>query len=271
MSWYTRLRAEVGRHAGSFTLVAIGGSSIVAAVVIRNDPFVAVALVGTGSALVALGASLPDVEEVSGGKKGFTLKRRVPTAQLAAGADPEEEEEEHPALAAPAEPFETDPEVTSARVALAGGSLRSLLNPSRGPLAGATLHLYLYDAGDNRLRALGVAGPPGEEGWEPGKGATGAAYELGEYVLATGEAVRDSTYGLTPDQQQRAADLAAVAAMPVFNAAGEVIAVLTASSTGPDISLDAPEAFDEMVAKANIIARVLIDVLEWYPDAYDGC
>lgn len=221
--WYSRLRMQTGRHAGSMTLVGGGGFCLAFAVVIRNDAVVAVPLVITGGALLALGASLPDVEELSTTKEGFTIKRRPPpTAHFAVDwSDPLEfDPGQHPALIAAdtLEGVEPEPpeEVVRARMALAAQSLRALLNPQSGPLTGTTLHLYLYDTGDDRLRALGVAGPPSDEGWEPGMGATGVAYDRGEFVLATGDAVRDATYGLTPEQQQRAADLTAVAAMPVF-------------------------------------------------------
>ncbi len=264
MKWYTRLRSLTGRHAGSVTLVTVGSAQVLAAVVIRNDEVVAGLLVAFGSVLVALGASLPDVVEFSGGKEGFKLKKRekVPTADVAASNT----------LALPAGDGddETLEDVVRARVGLAAVALEHLLSPEEGPLAGATLHLYLYDAEDDRLRALGVSGPPGMEGWRPGTGATGVAWERGEYVLATGDAVSDATYGLTPDQQDRARDLAVVAAMPVFNASGDVIAVVTASSGDPASPVATDEGFDALVAIAQFVSRILVDVLRWAPDMYNS-
>jgi hypothetical protein len=94
----------------------------------------------------------------------------------------------------------------------------------------------------------------------------GEAWESGEYVLVRGEEVSDDTYGLTPAQQHRARNLALVAAMPVTNAGDEVIAVLSASSVDPDSPLGTPEGFDAQLLVAQKVARVLVDLLQWFSD-----
>jgi hypothetical protein len=105
-----------------------------------------------------------------------------------------------------------------------------------------------------------------QRGWRIGTGAVGEAWQRAEYVLARGEEVSDATFGLTPDQQARYQSLAVVAAMPVTNAAGEVIAVLAGSSTDPDSPLTGPEGFDAHLLVAQEVARVLIDLLKWFTD-----
>ena len=81
-----------------------------------------------------------------------------------------------------------------------------------------------------------------------------------------GAEVSDDAYGLTPGQQRRARNLAAVAAMPVTNAGDEVIAVLAASSVDPESALATPEGFDAHLLVAQEVARVLVDLLQWFGD-----
>jgi hypothetical protein len=57
-------------------------------------------------------------------------------------------------------------------------------------------------------------------GFAPGQGVTGQAWETGKYQVAYGESVCDETFHLSEEQKQRYSDLAAVAALPVTNAAG---------------------------------------------------
>lgn len=95
----------------------------------------------------------------------------------------------------------------------------------------------------------------------------GEAWDSGEYVLVRGPEVSDDTYGLTPAQQHRARDLAVVAAMPVTNAGGQVVAVLAGSSTDEDSPLASDEGFDAHLLTAQEVARVLVDLLQWFPDS----
>ena len=85
-------------------------------------------------------------------------------------------------------------------------------------------------------------------------------------MLVRGPEVSDDTYGLTPAQQRRARGLAVVAAMPVTNASEEVIAVLAGSSVDRDSPLGTAEAFDAQLLVAQEVARVLVDLLRWFPD-----
>lgn len=85
-------------------------------------------------------------------------------------------------------------------------------------------------------------------------------------MLVRGEEVSDDTYGLTPAQQHRARNLAVVAAMPVTNVRGHVMAVLSGSSTDADSALATPEGFDTHLLAAQEVARVLVDLLQWFSD-----
>jgi len=105
------------------------------------------------------------------------------------------------------------------------------------------------------------SGPEG--GWaidrDPGQGATGAAWTTNALVFVQGEAVSDSTYDLTEQQQEAFSHLTAVAATPIQDAKGRRLGVLTLATTAenPDYN---PQVAIHHVGAAEIVARVLIDV-----------
>jgi thiamine pyrophosphate-dependent acetolactate synthase large subunit-like protein len=124
-------------------------------------------------------------------------------------------------------------------------------------------------AADGYARAtgrLGVALTTTGPGAANTLGAVGEAWASAEYVLVRGPEVSDDTYGLTPAQQRRARDLAVVAAMPVTNASDEVIAVVGGSSVDPRSGLATGDGFDALLLMAQEVARVLVDLLQWFPD-----
>jgi hypothetical protein len=118
------------------------------------------------------------------------------------------------------------------------------------------------DQADRLIPIWEPEGVEGSEGWEPGKGATGVAWDLNEYVQVRGGAVSDGTYGLTKAQQHRYSNLEVVAAMPIRNARAEKIGVLTGSSTRDDGRLASPMGQQRHRELCEIVARILIDVLE---------
>lgn len=136
-------------------------------------------------------------------------------------------------------------------------------------LEGCDLRLYLYDADVDRLvPILDPARAPDHQptAWEIGKGATGAAYQSHQYVLATGPAVADDTYGLDVEQRDRFKSLAAVAAAPIFNAAGDVIGVLTASTSDLNHRLATHDGESDHTMGALLASRVLVELLQWFED-----
>ena len=54
--------------------------------------------------------------------------------------------------------------------------------------------------------------------------------------------------------------------MPVTNASDEVIAVLAASSVDPHSPVGTADGFDAHLLMAQEVARVLVDLLQWFPD-----
>ncbi len=245
-------------RAGSVVLVLLGAVLLLASLFQPggNDVF-AVGLLVFGSGLVVLGVVLPRLLNAEmGPATGFKLTLAEAREQSTGLAE---------SAAAPAS-VEADQVVAATRLLLASDVLGRLLAPDEGPLAGAWFHLYLFDEQRELLLPAfeGRASP--SQGWKPGAGAVGEAWDTGEYVLVRGPEVSDDTYGLSPAQQHRARNLAVVAAMPVTTAGHEVIAVLAGSSTDAASPLATAEGFDAHLLAAQEVGRVLVDLLQWFPD-----
>src|SRR5207249_566876 len=135
---------------------------------------------------------------------------------------------------------DSDEIIGATRLYLASLAVTSMLE--RSTLTDCDWHLYLYDADAERLMPIFEPenGEP-SEGWEIGTGATGTAAERVEYVVVQGAETHDGTYGLTPAQQERYRDLEVVAAAPIQSWTGEMIGVLSASSSNPDSKLATPD------------------------------
>jgi hypothetical protein len=230
-----------------------------------------------GIAAVIAGALLPRLEEAqisaSGARMKFGALTPEQESSLVLGT----------ALEVSREQVDDRAELVAAsRHYLAGEALAAVLSPRDDEeAAGAHFRVYLYD--DDRERLTPVLFPgedevdfPGEfarsiEEWEVGKGATGTAYDTGEFVYVSGDAIWDTTYGVTPDQADRFRGLTAVAAIPIVNAAEQVIGVLTGTtdSSEPGPLGDEDEALICLLSRSLLVSRVLVDLLGWYPDRYD--
>lgn len=249
-------RRWIARNGGSLILVVLGASLLGASFFHGDDTPYALGLLIFGSSLVTVGVVLPRLRNAEvGPATGFKLtldeQREVSTGMA-----------EAPEVA----PVKVDEVVAATRLVLASEVLGRMLAPEAGPLAGAWFHLYLFDEQRELLLPAFEGQPSPSQGWKPGAGAVGEAWLSGEYVLVRGPEVSDDTYGLTADQQHRARNLAVVAAMPVTNAGDEVIAVLAGSSDDPDSGLGTAEGFDAHLLMAQEVARVLVDLLQWFRD-----
>jgi len=249
----------VARNGGGLILVVLGSVLLVASVAQgRGNEAYAFGLLIFGSGLVTLGVVLPRLRNAElGPATGFKLTlaeeiQRELSTSLAAADD--------------GAPVQVNQVVAGTRVVLASEVLGRLLAPEEGPLAGAWFHLYLYDEQRELLLPAFEGRPSPSQGWKVGAGAVGEAWATGDYVLVRGSEVSDETYGLSPAQQHRARNLAVVAAMPVTNGRDEVIAVLAGSSTDPNSTLATTEGFDAHLLTAQEVARVLVDLLQWFSD-----
>lgn len=146
-------------------------------------------------------------------------------------------------------------------------ALDALLRPTDGPLAEFVLHLYTYDEASDLLVPFYEPEPARTpSSWPPGTGVTGQAYLTESFVLATGEHAHNSTHGLSVEEQQKHLDLLEVAAAPVTNASGDIIAILAASNRVRPGILSSPDGFDELLARAAACARILVDLLGGFVD-----
>ena len=247
----------MARHGGSLVLVLLGAVLLVASLFQGggNEAY-ALGLLIFGSGLVTLGVVLPRLRNAElGPATGFKMtlaEERELSTGLAESPDVDR--------------VEVDQVVAATRLILASETLGRLLAPDQGPLSGAWFHLYLFDEQRELLLPAFEGQPSPSQGWKVGVGAVGEAWASGEYVLVRGEEVSDDTYGLTPAQQHRARNLAVVAAMPVTNASDDVIAVVSGSSVDADSPLATADGFDAHLLVAQEVARVLVDLLGWFPD-----
>jgi hypothetical protein len=218
-----------------------------------------------GALMVTLACLIPWLKRAEASPKGGLKLEMRDTAELSTELAVADKTRVLPDIWHTAHPNEV---IDTTRFLVADFTVNALLTREHSTLADCEFHLYLFDEEADRLFA--IFEPPedegGSEGWLVGQGATGVAWEQGEYVLVQGPEVSDPTYGLTPAQQTKYADLTAVAAMPVLNASGLVIAILSASSRHRDPALANMEGFREHVALAEAVARILIDLLQWHSD-----
>jgi hypothetical protein len=157
--------------------------------------------------------------------------------------------------------------VAAAQKAAGELALRGMLGSPTGVLAGVQFRVYTYDADTDRLLPIyGTDSTETPESWQPGHGVTGQAYLSGGYVTAVGDATHDDTFQLTDAQKARYAAITQAAAVPVFNASRRVIAVLTAWTEEPDSQLISTQGETAVVALAQLVARVLVDLLGWSTD-----
>lgn len=156
---------------------------------------------------------------------------------------------------------------TAARAAAAQRLLSALLDPMA---AGLPEHyvIRVYLPNEQGVLQPEYSAPSSEdaESWEEGRGATGMAWETNGLIVARGDSVADGTYGLSQVQQRRYANLATVASLPIQTARGQRMGVLSVSSEQDDHHLEDPQALDDLTALADVVARVLIDVLQLRSD-----
>lgn len=124
---------------------------------------------------------------------------------------------------------------------------------------------FMFDDDAKKLFAVLHTGRPerGQQGWKRKEGVTGLAYDTGDYQIATGSGTHDGTYNLDKQRQQEYIDLTEVAAMPVKNAQGVTLGILSASHTTGRTILATEESRKAHSTAADALARVVIDLLGW--------
>ncbi|MGN6333710.1 MAG: hypothetical protein ACTHOD_19005 [Motilibacteraceae bacterium] len=161
------------------------------------------------------------------------------------------------------------PDVVHASRYLAGELLMAHLGDlGSGVLESTNLRLYL--PGEDGL-LLPVLDPPrqhyDDDVWRPGQGAVGRAWSSAALVAVTGGQVQADVADLPERRRARYAALRQVVAVPVLARDGTAVGVLSASSRDLEPDLRCADVEDELVAAAEVAARVLVDLLGWATDA----
>jgi hypothetical protein len=158
--------------------------------------------------------------------------------------------------------------VSRARYTAADLFIRRMCSHPGAPLEGASLHLYLPDETGAMLVPAFEAdrSGAGTGRWQVGQGIVGRAWRDREALAARGAEIMQGLADLPADRREQYAALAVVAAVPVLNAAGRPIAVLSASSTDPASTLDRPDGIEALVTHAEAISRIVVDLLGWESD-----
>lgn len=151
-----------------------------------------------------------------------------------------------------------------ARWTVAEAALLTLTNPRVGELAGSRVHVYLFDEATQLLVPNLETQDQRTESWEPGVGVTGMAYSRREFVLAVGDELTADRFGLNADQLERYSTLTAVASTPIILRSGNVVGVISTSTSDQDSGIATDGGRDELLAVAAAIALILEEILDWY-------
>lgn len=235
---------------------------------LQSRETVAIASLILGVGLVLIAAFLPAIKKIDVSAKEGQLSLETRDEAAATAIRAEEPSPEQERAEAELALDEAEQGLADARWLVANAAIEQLLHPPSGPLAGSEFRLFLYD--EERHRLLPALDPDRDpelsEGWAIGQGVTGEAWRREAYVIATGAECSDDTFGLNADQQERYRDLVVVAAAPVVNAKGRMLAVLSGSSRDVGSRVGTPEGFDAHVVLAAAVARILVDLLHWASD-----
>lgn len=245
-------------------LFAVGVVLVVVGLVTRNTIVLLAGLFPAVVALLITRLRTFEFELPGGGNFKAETRTEDEVAASAVAAEEPSPERENAAVVVD----EEERQRADARHLVASAAVDTLLQPNGGPLFDCQFRLFRYM--EDRGRLLPVLEPERDphrsEGWAPEQGATGLAWTRADYVRVEGDACSDATFGLTAAQRERYKNLAVVAAAPVLNAAGDVIAVLSASTENLTSGLATEEGQEAHLALAAAMARVLIDLLRWADD-----
>jgi hypothetical protein len=234
-----------------------------------GDPLAIIGL-SLGVLMVILGCLVPWVQRASAGPHGASVELRSAeeVAQLTTLLAEEPTESRTELVKAGGDGAPRDDELLAgARFLLAEIAFATLFEENE-VLTDCNFHLYLLNEDDLLQPVFGTPDRSAHlpmESWKPGQGVVGRAWDIEAFVRAVGDECHDKTYGLTREQEIRYQQLQVVAAIPV-GTASSVIGVVSADTRERDSSLGTEDGYREMVLIADLVARVLIDVLKWFED-----
>ncbi len=264
--WLRFLEAQIQHNTGRLYAAVVGSGMVVAACLIasRLGSATHTMIVG-GATLVGLGTLTPWLRRVGWGKASAVFED--PELQRARLSKEISEEQSQNRLS-----IKMQESLDAARyfaATLAAQAIFADAQEADPRFNVCQLRFFMYDNRQERLFAVLRPNQPdeGQRGWKLREGVTGMAYATGEFQLAIDTATHDGTYNLDEDRQKRYAHLTEVAAMPVMNAQGGVIGVLSASHDTDNRILATDDWRRTHQAAADALARVVVDLLGWHSDS----
>lgn len=264
--WWHFAEAQVQHNAGRLYAALVGSGMIAAACLIATNLGSAThTMIVGGATLVGLGTLTPWLRRVGWGKASAVFED--PELQRARLSREISEEQSQNRLS-----IKTQESLDATRYFAATLAIQAIFADARKAhpsFDACQLRFFMYDKQQERLFAVLRPDQPeaGQRGWRLREGVTGMAYATGEFRLATGAATHDGTYNLDEDHKRRYAHLTEVAAMPVMNAEGVIVGVLSASHDTDESILGTEEWRRTHQVAADGIARVVVDLLGWHSDA----
>lgn len=152
----------------------------------------------------------------------------------------------------------------NARRAAAGSrSINLLLSADLDPpLDDCFLCVYLPDPLSGDLVSSYSSGVGVDLRWKIGSGATGQCFKHNRTIQVTGDAVWDTTYGLTPEQSEKCKDLVAVFSYPLRDHRNRTVGVLTASTESTESEILTPGGYGALSTLGEQVSCILVDVLD---------
>lgn len=212
-----------------------------------------------GSILVVLGALVPWFRRVSW--KHGELEIEHPEIRKAEAAQDLAERQSQSGLR-----LRSGEDVDAARLYSARLALKAIYGDAAAyvpTFEQCEFRLFMYD--EQRSLLVAAVRPldqlaVGRE-WRPGEGAIGVAYESGAYVVAVGDQTHDETFNLDASAQLAYAHLTEVAAMPLANASGRAVGVLSVSHSSDERILNTAAGYEAHARAAAAATRVVVDLL----------
>ena len=157
--------------------------------------------------------------------------------------------------------------LASARLLTGETAMTALIDEASEDLGGPTLHVYMPNSAGLLLPVDEPERSPDDAGWPTGVGVVGQAWLTGQVESRRSPDLHRDSEQLPEHRRSWYTGLRVVTAIPVLNAAGRVIAVLSAASDDDAMPLDEQPAVERLILAASLVARVLVDLLGWETDA----
>ena len=252
------------KDVGRFYAGVVGTAMVIASFFYAEHPAFATPAIITGAALVAVSTMTRWLRRL--GYPGGSVDVEDPELQKARVAkEVSDEQDRNDVSVAPSEALD------ATRYLVATLAAEGIIHEAKRAYSGfddCEFRFFMFDEQQKKLFAVLRPDQPeeGQRGWRRREGVTGLAYDTGHYQIATGSATHDGTHSLDEDRQRQYANLTEVAAMPVQNALGVTMGVLSVSHVTGRTILATDQCRKAHSAAADALARVVVDLLGWRSD-----